>query len=408
MMRAREGDLGCMTQQLTWHPGAPQTPQRKRGWLVGSLVAGAVVLLALVVALALVVIRPWEDDGAAADSKTEPPPATGISGDIDGDGLGDAVAVYADLDDLSTATHIWSSTGSSFEAPESEDLPFGAADEPLIGDWDGDGTHTVIGWDPVSGSIRAWDESFNDVALNDVGGDDDFTLVAGDFDGDGRTDLATSSGDTDREIAVYVLLSNGDGFDAPAKWASISDVESSVAVLAPGDFDADGVDDLLAFVDTPFNGTAEESADARDTTLLTSGGASFDVGELAAAPEVDLEEYEALVGDFDGSGQPQVLSQEYDGDSTSVRTFTWDGSALLENVAFQVETISPDGDIVPTVSVSDVDGDGRDDLVGIALNTGHETGVVVFRSTGTGFGSGETWGEFPDCGDCTSWMARGR
>ncbi|WP_322937867.1 FG-GAP repeat domain-containing protein [Nocardioides bizhenqiangii] len=400
-----------MTQQPTWHPGAPPPPQRKRGWLVGLLVAGVVVLLALVVAVAIVVVRPWEDDDTAADAKPEPPPPGEIAGDIDGDGLGDAVAVYADLEDLSTSTHIWSSTGSSFEGPMSEDLPFGSADEPLIGDWDGDGARTVIGWDPVSGNIRAWDESFDDVELTDVGGDDDFSLVAGDFDGDGRTDLAASDSETDGEITIFVLLSNGDGFDAPAEWVTVGDLEGSGSVLAPGDFNADGVDDLLAFVDSPFNGTAEESADAWDTTLLTSTGTSFEVGELAAAPEVDLEEYEALVGDFDGSGRPQVLSQEYDDDTTSVRVFTWDGAALQEDLAFQVDTNTADGELVETVSlsVSDVDGDGLDDLVGIARDTDREeTGVVVFRSTGAGFAEGETWGEVPDCDNCTSWMARGR
>lgn len=387
-----------MTQQPTGNPGAPRATPPRRGRLVGLLVAGVVVLLALAVAVALVVIRPWDDDGTAADDDPKDASApSGITGDINGDGYGDAVAAFLPLDDLQVTTVTWTSTGSSFEAPTSEERPYGAFEDPLIGDWDGDGTRTVIGWDRPNRTIRAWDGSFDDLEMAEVG--HDVTLVAGDFDGDGMTDLATYNGDVDGEITISVLLSNGAGFDKPAAWATVDGLEGSYGVLVPGDFDDDGTDDLLAFVDTPFNGTAEESADARDTTVLTSTGSAFDVGEVSAAPEVDLED--TLVGDFDGSGTPQVLSQEYDDDRLSVRSFTWDGAALQENVAFEAETPA-------NLSVSDVDGDGLDDLVGIGQDeAGAYADLVVLRSTGTGFAAPETWGEVPDCEQCTAWMARG-
>ncbi len=388
-----------MTHQPTGNLGSPHSPPPGRGKRIGLLVAGIVVLI-LVALIVVLVIRPWDDGNSTKDTGSQDdPPAGGITGDINDDGYGDAVAMFFDIEGLEGTGQVWTSTGSSFGAPTPDERPSTAFEDPLIGDWDGDGARTVIGWDRNARTIRAWDDSFESIGVAETVGEDDLALVAGDFDGDGRTDLATYNGDVDGEITVYVLLGNGAGFDAPAAWATVDGLEGSFGTLVPGDFDDDGADDLIAFVDTAFNGTGEESADARDLVALTSTGSSFDVGEVAAAPDADMED--VLVGDFDGSGTPQVLSQDYDDDRTYVRHFSWDGTALQENVEFEAETPL-------NVSVSDVDGDGLDDLVGIG---GDEDGgyseLVVLLSTGSGFSPAETWGDVPDCGGCTAWMARG-
>ena len=62
----------------------------------------------------------------------------------------------------------------------------------------------------------------------------------GDFDGDGRPDLAVGNADG----AVYILLGNGNGTFRSGVSFKIAVPQDSPSYIAPADFDSDGVLDL--------------------------------------------------------------------------------------------------------------------------------------------------------------------
>jgi hypothetical protein len=111
-------------------------------------------------------------------------------------------------------------------------------------------------------------------------------IVAGDFNGDGRLDLALAA-----SVGVYIVLGNGDGtFRPPVTYAAPPGAQFSVVA---GDFNGDGRPDL-AFADYPSHGVS---------VRLSNGGGTFaDSGRSAASPHGN-----PLVADVNGDGTDDVL-----------------------------------------------------------------------------------------------------
>ena len=76
------------------------------------------------------------------------------------------------------------------------------------------------------------------------------TPYVGDFDGDGRTDIVTFTRNNPVAVGdVYVSLSNGAGFAASAKWHDWFAVSPDETVVI-GDYDGDGKDDIATWLGT--------------------------------------------------------------------------------------------------------------------------------------------------------------
>lgn len=111
----------------------------------------------------------------------------------------------------------------------------GSADRPVAGNWDGTGAWEVGLWNPVRSefTLRAADGTLSTVPL----GDPDDLPVAGDWDGDGRTDL----GVFDQASATFTLRkADADG----TVWFATVPFGQAGDLPVAGDWDANGRADL--------------------------------------------------------------------------------------------------------------------------------------------------------------------
>jgi hypothetical protein len=245
-----------------------------------------------------------------------------------------------------------------------------------------------------------------------------YSVAVGDFNGDGRLDLAVANTGTfpDYNGTVSILLGNGDGtFQDAQSYATGSD-SSSVAV---GDFNGDGVLDLAvanygSYPDykgsvSIFPGKGDGTFQAAQSYAVGSGASSVAVGDLNGDGHLDLVvanrydgtvtillgngdgifqaarnygtvgylPYSVAVGDFDGDGHLDLAvanSGRYDSGTVSVLLGNGDGT-------FQDARSYAAGFDFTSVAVGDFDGDGRLDLA--VANYGSDT-VSVLLGKGDG------------------------
>jgi len=176
-------------------------------------------------------------------------------------------------------------------------------------------------------------------------------VVAADFNGDGKLDLAVGSfsftGDS-----VTILLGNGDGtFQAPQTFSV-----ASALGLAEGDFNGDGIPDLIAF---------NQTANTVDV-LLGNGDGTF---KPAISTPVAAGPYTMVVGDFNGDGIPDVaVASSFGGGQSTVNILLGNGDGSFQPASTSLAA-------APTVILAgDINGDGVLDLVTNGSNgTGPQT-----------------------------------
>lgn len=174
-----------------------------------------------------------------------------LAGDFNGDGLED-VLVFTEKDGL----RVGLSTGSSFDAPGSGpwNSPAGLwSEQPFIGDFNGDGKDdlAILNW-----QSNIWVGLSSGTAFDAPGGGQWAVKEApwggmplsGDFNGDGKNDVAVFT----PENQWKVNLSSGSTFDAEGsgQWNSAAGLWGELPVV--GDFNGDGKTDIAMF-----NGNSE-------------------------------------------------------------------------------------------------------------------------------------------------------
>jgi hypothetical protein len=111
--------------------------------------------------------------------------------------------------------------------------------------------------------------------------------VVGDFNGDGKLDLAELSG------SVHVLLGNGDGtFQAPVNYPTGPIMNGILPDMAVGDVNGDGTADLVV----GFGGGV--------LVLLGNGDGTFQTTPISYLAGIGPNS--VAIGDFNGDGRPDV------------------------------------------------------------------------------------------------------
>jgi hypothetical protein len=185
-----------------------------------------------------------------------------------------------------------------------------------------------------------------------------FDLAAGDFDGDGKRDLATSDGTQNR---LSVLFGRGGGRFRDARRVNVG---SETARMAAGDLNGDGRDDLVA------------ASFAGEPVLSLAYGRADRSFRTPPDPELDVDPFAVDIADLDGDGRRDIVvtnpDSETGDDSVSILWGKRRGFTPPATFSLGAATIPQ------SLTLEDLNADGRRDLA--VGNVGDS--VSVFENTG--------------------------
>lgn len=248
-------------------------------------------------------------------------------------------------------------------------------------------------------------------------------FAVADFDGDGKTDLATPNNYSTANLASVSVLRNTSSPGA-VSFAARQDMvtDAGTYAITAADVDGDGKQDIIsssnlvstisvfrnistvgtisfaaridiASPSTPFGIVAGDIDGDGKTDLAVLGSLSQvvsvyrntgSVGNVSFAPRVDfstqLNPYRLAIGDLDGDGKADIAcTNEF---SNSVSVFRNTSSIGTVTFAARVDISAGAGNKTYGIAIGDMDGDGKSDM-GVVTGTGSGGGVQFYRNTGT-------------------------
>jgi hypothetical protein len=260
------------------------------------------------------------------------------------------------------------------------------ANSVVVGDFNHDGQPDLAvacnfpSGDGVSILLGNSDGTFQTFAKYSVGGQTPLTLAVADFNGDGFQDIVTAN-DQFANNSVSVLMGNGDGTFGTVHVYQAGQTPVGVAI---GDFNGDGIPDVVTANSGPFMGTPVGSV----SLLLGNGDGTL----LAAADLIVPGPGPCVQADFNGDNIPDLAVVTTSPAYSGVDIFLGLGNGQFA-APIQTATINQ----ASALAVGDFNGDHKLDL---AVTTASGVSILLGNNDGT-FGTPQSFAAGPN----PAWVA---
>ncbi len=256
---------------------------------------------------------------------------------------------------------------SVFNGPR--DYPVGSSpNSVVIGDFNGDGRPDIATANKPSNDISVLlqnsDGTFQSAVSYPVGNSPS-SLQVGDVNGDGKLDLVLINS-TDNTLAV--LLGNGEGTFQPQL---LTTFPANPQPMIVGDFNGDGKTDVaLALAEPSLQGVTYTVG-----LLLSNGNGTF---QAAVTYPVNTAPSALAVGDFNNDGKLDIVSALY---GFGVYVLLGNGDGTFQAAVNSATSVTRQP---PPVLVADFNQDGNLDAVSTTLDPNERPNVTLFLGNGDG------------------------
>ena len=331
-----------------------------------------------------------------------------VSGDFNGDGRDDSAVFVRKGENRTILKWRSGNSGQTTQAWSSSTFEFSKITDTLVGDFNGDGyddilavycyasNHTIffLWCGGASGlTLKQGNGTWSNTAFNALSIKD--KIVVGDFNGDGKCDIAAFYGKGGTSTSLYEWLGAGTASSpsltlngASGTWNSSSFSSSAIGNrIVSGDFNGDGKYDIAVFYDRGSRSTGiyEWFGASGNTGFALNSNRGIWNSTSFSATSINNK---ILVGDFNGDGNCDIAAF-YD-IGTSTKLFEWLGASGSTgftlnggNGAWSSTSFSASA-IMSKVVADDFNGDNKCDIAAFYDAGGTTTKLFEWYGTSSG------------------------
>ena len=226
-----------------------------------------------------------------------------------------------DINNFNNSSDLWTQTRANYD-------PKMIKDRVVYGDFDGNGKDEVAAFydygnakteihrlHESGGKIynaSSWDSGVGKFNASNITG----KVVAGDFNGDGKDEIATLYDYLDNTVTMFQfsLNNNGQTFSTKTMWGSTNFNGSKVTAMVAGDFDGDKKDEILIFYDYGNNKTG-----MFELKLNSNGTFTHKYAWESLTYDSNRIKGKTVAGDFNGDGKDEVaMFYDYGNEKTKI------------------------------------------------------------------------------------------